>query len=248
MFITFNNVKMVADLFSNRLFNRASILVLVISIFVFGGLTPDLAQAQSVSLNDSGFESCTVATNPPPGWTVSNNNAGCMNNLAQAGTWRVFAVTNSYLHQPISLAAGINYTFGVYAMNVAGANPATLLISSAPGGGTTYCTANTQALGWTQISCSYTPVVNTTAYFNLVGGPNDPGSRFDEATVIGGGDSSPSTDITPPSVSMTSPTSGATVSGSVNVTATASDNVGVAGVQFKLDGANLGVEDTTSPY
>ena len=32
------------------------------------------------------------------------------------------------------------------------------------------------------------------------------------------------------------------------VTATASDNVGVVGVQFKLDGANLGAEDTTSPY
>ena len=31
------------------------------------------------------------------------------------------------------------------------------------------------------------------------------------------------------------------------VTATASDNVGVAGVQFKLDGANLGAEDTGQP-
>ncbi len=27
-----------------------------------------------------------------------------------------------------------------------------------------------------------------------------------------------------------------------------SDNVGVVGVQFLLDGANLGAEDTTSPY
>jgi hypothetical protein len=34
----------------------------------------------------------------------------------------------------------------------------------------------------------------------------------------------------------------------VNVAANASDNVGVAGVQFKLDGANLGSEDSTSPY
>src|SRR5205823_5352431 len=31
-------------------------------------------------------------------------------------------------------------------------------------------------------------------------------------------------------------------------TANASDNVGVAGVQFKLDGANLGTEDTAAPY
>jgi hypothetical protein len=34
----------------------------------------------------------------------------------------------------------------------------------------------------------------------------------------------------------------------VTITATASDNVGVAGVQFKLNGSNLGTEDTTSPF
>jgi len=55
-------------------------------------------------------------------------------------------------------------------------------------------------------------------------------------------------DTTPPSVSMTAPTSGATVSGTITLSATATDNVGVAGVQFKLDGANLGTELTTAPY
>jgi hypothetical protein len=55
-------------------------------------------------------------------------------------------------------------------------------------------------------------------------------------------------DTTPPTVSLTSPAAGATVSGTITVTATASDNVGVAGVQFLLDGAALGAEDTTSPY
>ncbi|PYV40181.1 MAG: hypothetical protein DMG06_20985, partial [Acidobacteria bacterium] len=53
---------------------------------------------------------------------------------------------------------------------------------------------------------------------------------------------------TPPSVSITAPANGATVSGTVTVSASASDNVGVVGVQFKLDGANLGNEDTTAPY
>ncbi|MCI0347851.1 MAG: Ig-like domain-containing protein, partial [Acidobacteriales bacterium] len=56
------------------------------------------------------------------------------------------------------------------------------------------------------------------------------------------------TDTTPPAVSMTAPPGGATVSGSVPVSANASDNVGVAGVQFLLDGVALGIEDTTSPY
>ncbi len=55
-------------------------------------------------------------------------------------------------------------------------------------------------------------------------------------------------DATPPTVSITAPASGATVSASVEVAASAADNVGVAGVQFKLDGANLGAEDTSVPY
>jgi fibronectin type 3 domain-containing protein len=56
-------------------------------------------------------------------------------------------------------------------------------------------------------------------------------------------------DTTPPAVSLTAPTNGSTVSGSsVTVSASASDNVGVAGVQFKLDGNNLGSEDTSNPY
>src|SRR5260370_18580703 len=55
-------------------------------------------------------------------------------------------------------------------------------------------------------------------------------------------------DTTPPTVSITAPTNGATVSGSISITANASDNVGVASVQFQLDGANLGALDTASPY
>jgi hypothetical protein len=58
----------------------------------------------------------------------------------------------------------------------------------------------------------------------------------------------PPPDTTLPTVSVTSPASGATVSGTTSVTASASDNVGVVGVQFRLDGFNLGAEDTTAPY
>jgi hypothetical protein len=56
-------------------------------------------------------------------------------------------------------------------------------------------------------------------------------------------------DTTLPTVSMTAPAAAATVSGTaVAVSANAADNVGVVGVQFKLDGANLAAEDTTAPY
>ena len=54
-------------------------------------------------------------------------------------------------------------------------------------------------------------------------------------------------DTTPPTVSLTNPANGATVAGTVSVAASASDNVGVAKVEFYVDGALKGT-DTTSPY
>jgi predicted secreted protein len=54
-------------------------------------------------------------------------------------------------------------------------------------------------------------------------------------------------DSTAPTVSLSAPTAG-TVSGTVSVSANATDDIGVVGVQFQLDGADLGSEDTTAPY
>jgi hypothetical protein len=51
-----------------------------------------------------------------------------------------------------------------------------------------------------------------------------------------------------PTVSVTAPAAGATVSATATLTASASDNVGVAGVQFKVNGAAVGAEDTAAPY
>ncbi len=55
-------------------------------------------------------------------------------------------------------------------------------------------------------------------------------------------------DTTLPTVSITTPTAGATVSGVTTVGANATDNVAVAGVQFRVNGVNAGAEDTTAPY
>ena len=55
-------------------------------------------------------------------------------------------------------------------------------------------------------------------------------------------------DTTAPTVTLTNPALGATVTGTITLSATAADNVGVAGVQFTLDGVNLGAEDTAAPY
>jgi len=55
-------------------------------------------------------------------------------------------------------------------------------------------------------------------------------------------------DVEPPSVSISQPPGGASVSAEISVQASASDNVQVVGVQFLLDGNPLGAEDATSPY
>ena len=55
-------------------------------------------------------------------------------------------------------------------------------------------------------------------------------------------------DTTPPSVTLTNPGTGTTVSGLVTLTTTATDNVGVVGVQFQINGSSLGSEDTIPPY
>ena len=56
-----------------------------------------------------------------------------------------------------------------------------------------------------------------------------------------------SKDGTPPTVSITSPADGSTVSGPVNLSANASDNVGVTLVSFALDGASIG-NSSSAPY
>ena len=54
-------------------------------------------------------------------------------------------------------------------------------------------------------------------------------------------------DGTSPSVQLTSPAAGATVSGSVTLAATASDDTGVSRVELLIDGAQVG-SDTAAPY
>ncbi len=74
------------------------------------------------------------------------------------------------------------------------------------------------------------------------GAGNSTTSAAVSVTVANGG-----TDAAP-TVSITSPANGATVSNTITVSANATDDVSVSGVQFKLDGVNLGAEDTSAPY
>ncbi|HYI02070.1 S8 family serine peptidase, partial [Hyalangium sp.] len=54
-------------------------------------------------------------------------------------------------------------------------------------------------------------------------------------------------DTTPPTATLTAPSQGATVSGNVTLSASASDNVGVTRVDFEVDGVFAG-SDSSAPY
>lgn len=54
-------------------------------------------------------------------------------------------------------------------------------------------------------------------------------------------------DTLPPVVAVTAPAAGS-VSGSLRISASASDAVGVVGVRFRLDGVDIGAEDRTPPF
>jgi hypothetical protein len=75
----------------------------------------------------------------------------------------------------------------------------------------------------------------------------DPAGNATTAQTLTFTTSAPLPDTTAPAVSITSPAAG-TVAGTVTLAATATDASGVAGVQFKVDGVNLGAEDLSSPY
>ncbi|MBI4056007.1 MAG: right-handed parallel beta-helix repeat-containing protein, partial [Elusimicrobia bacterium] len=96
-------------------------------------------------------------------------------------------------------------------------------------------------LGWTMIG--WKGAVGGEAY------NDDPNNRVIWSAPTPPTAAQPAADTQPPAVSIINPANGAVVSGgSVQISAQASDDTGVVGVQFKLDGSNLGVEVTTTPF
>jgi chitodextrinase len=109
-------------------------------------------------------------------------------------------------------------------------------------GGTQIGTATTNTYSNTGLTAS-------TAYSYTVAAYDAAGNASAQTSGVSATTQSVVSDTTAPTISLTTPTSGSTVSGTtVTLSATASDNTGVSGVQFLLNGSNLGAEDTTSPY
>ena len=105
---------------------------------------------------------------------------------------------------------------------------------------------------WTQrADVNLSAFANKSVIIKFVVTATDTGSNLTRAKAwvdsISVGPPSDAADTTPPTVNVTAPTNAATVSGTVDVTATASDSVGVRKVEFYVDGA-LADTDTASPF
>jgi peptidoglycan/xylan/chitin deacetylase (PgdA/CDA1 family) len=99
------------------------------------------------------------------------------------------------------------------------------------------------ATSWQQVTATFTApaTAKTMTIFHVI---NKVGTlQIDDMSVM-----EQSAVPTAPIVSIGSPLANATISGTQAITANATDAVSVAGVQFAVDGVNLGAEDTTAPY
>jgi chitodextrinase len=186
---------------------------------------------------------------------------GAANLAFTSGTVLVNSSTNQDILGGLSATAGATYTIDTAAPNVsvtAPANNATLALGSTP---TITATASDASSSVTKVEIYIDGTLKTTlttSPYNYVwntgvtaGAHTIQAKGYDTFNNIGTSTlvNVTVTDQTAPTVSVTAPTAGSFVAGSaVTLSANASDNVGVAGVQFKVDGTNVGAEDTTSPY
>ena len=114
--------------------------------------------------------------------------------------------------------------------------------------------ASMSAVGFVNLAGGDYRLQATSPYKNAGTDGRDVGADIDSvnaatAGVVNGiGPGAPPADTTPPTVAITAPSNGATVSGTTTISANASDNVGVAGVQFFVDGSMVGAEDSSAPY
>jgi chitodextrinase len=111
-------------------------------------------------------------------------------------------------------------------------------------GGTLVTTTSAGASSWTDSG-----LAASTSYSYTVAASDPAGNNSTQTpTVTAKTGAAVTQDTQAPTVSISSLSNNQTVSGTLTVSANAADNVGVVGVQFRLDGNNLGAEVTTSPY
>jgi len=202
-------------------------------------------------LGNPGFENGSASPAP---WTVT---AGVINNSASepphTGAWDAWLDGNGTTHtdtlmQQVSIPSNATAATLTFWLHIDTAETSTttafdkLTVQVRNSAGTVLSTLKTfsnlnKNTGYTQQTFDLTSFKGQTIQINFVGQEDftlQTSFVLDDFQV--NVTTPAATDTTPPATSVTSPANGATVSGTVTVNATASDNVGVTQMQILIDG------------
>ncbi len=234
----------------------------VSSTITVSGIASDNVAVSSVSLSIDGgsYQSVSGTTN----WNYSLNTAS----LSNGSHTLVAKATDSSGNTGIS---------GTVTITVNNASPDVTPPSVPTGLAASNITTSTISLAWTQStdptvngqttsglagyriyrggvqvgtsttnSFTNTGLTPSTTYSYTISAYDNAGNASAQSSGINATTGNPA-DTTPPTTSITSPLNNATVSSTITVTASASDNVGVVKVEFYVDNV-LQSNDTVSPY
>ena len=190
----------------------------------------------------------TNTNNLPTGWTSggwgTNTTTFTYGSTGHTGSHSLKVQTTAYtsgdakwFFTPVSITPGITYSFSdYYQSTIASQVIAAIAMSD---GSTQYLTLGSPALSaaWKQFSANFVAPSGATnvTFYHLIAGV---GTLSTDDYVLSAS--------TVPSVTI-NPVAGI-LTGTVQLTATASDNTGLANVQFMLDGTSIGAPITTTPY
>jgi Bacterial Ig domain len=200
---------------------------------------------------NGGFETGSFS-----GWTASGQ-ASVLAAAAHGGSFgaqigSTSASTDSSIAQTFTMPAGspsLSFWYDNHCPDTVTYDWATATLKDNVTGATATLLAKTCAASaaWTQVT--YNAAANAGHSVTLTLSNHDDGyagdptyTWYDDVAVTGA-----PADTTPPTTAITAPANGATVSGTVAVTASASDNVGVTRVEIYLDSA-LKATLTSAPY
>jgi peptidoglycan/xylan/chitin deacetylase (PgdA/CDA1 family) len=230
-------------------------LALIAAVAVSGllQLAPAFVQAAAPNLiaNNSVETASTTNAQLPQSWNTgrwgTNTTTFSYLNNGHSGGHSIAVQMTSYASgdakwyfNPVSVTPGSTYTYSDYYMSSVKSDVLAAFIDSS--GNYTYKYLSTPAaspLSWQQYTKSFTIPAGTAkmTIFHMI---YSVGSlQTDDYSL---------TQNSSTQVAITAPGSGQALSGTVNVTADASDTGGIGNVQFQLDGQPLGNAVTTSPY
>jgi peptidoglycan/xylan/chitin deacetylase (PgdA/CDA1 family) len=228
---------------------------LITDDFSLTAQTPPVILPPPTSGNLIANPSMETANGPTPAnwqtnnWGTNVSNFSYVINDGHTGTGSAKVQITSYTSgdakwyfNPVNVQPSTQYTFSDFYKATIGSS---LVARYDDGSGNyTYATLASPATAssWTQTSVTFTTPSNAkyVTVFHLIAGVGT--LQTDDASLT------LSSQSTSPTISITSPQNGATVSGSVVVTTTPNSANGISSVQLQLDGANLGSPVTSAPY